>query len=119
MQKFMKNLIQNTGKVVLAGAGPGDPELISLKALKYLQKADVILTDRLVSPELIEEYASEKAEIVYVGKQCSKGIWTPQKDINNLMVQFAKQGKLVLRLKGGDASSHGRKKIPAIFYVKF
>jgi siroheme synthase len=58
----------------------------------------------LVSPELIEEYASEKAEIVYVGKQCSKGIWTPQKDINNLMVQFAKQGKLVLRLKGGDAS---------------
>jgi uroporphyrin-III C-methyltransferase/precorrin-2 dehydrogenase/sirohydrochlorin ferrochelatase/uroporphyrin-III C-methyltransferase len=60
--------------------------------LKYLQKADVILTDRLVSPELIEEYASEKAEIVYVGKQCSKGIWTPQKDINNLMVQFAKQG---------------------------
>ena len=100
----MKKNIQNTGKVVLAGAGPGDPELISLKALKYLQKADVILTDRLVSPELIEEYASEKAEIVYVGKQCSKGIWTPQKDINNLMVQFAKQGKLVLRLKGGDAS---------------
>ena len=84
----MKKNIQNTEKIDMAGAGPGDPELISLKALKYLQKADVILTDRLVSPELIEEYASEKAEIVYVGKQCSKGSWTPQKDINNLMVQF-------------------------------
>jgi carbamoylphosphate synthase large subunit len=96
--------IVKKGKVILAGAGPGDPDLISLKALKYLQTADVILTDRLVSPNLIEEYARKDAEVIYVGKQCSKGIWTPQKDINELMVEFALQDKLVLRLKGGDAS---------------
>lgn len=100
----MKKILKNTGKVILAGAGPGDPDLISLKALKYLQKADVVLTDRLVSPVLIEEYANKDAEVIYVGKQCSKGIHTPQKDINDLMVEFALQGKLVLRLKGGDAS---------------
>lgn len=100
----MKKILKNTGKVILAGAGPGDPELISLKALKFLQKADVVLTDRLVSPELIEEYARKDAEIVYVGKQCSKGVWTPQQDINELIVLFAQQGKLVLRLKGGDST---------------
>ena len=92
------------GKVILAGAGPGDPELITLKVLKYLQNADVILTDRLVSPELIEAHAKFNAEIVYVGKQCSKGIHTPQKKINELMVEYARQGKLVLRLKGGDTN---------------
>ena len=96
--------INKKGKVILAGAGPGDPDLISLKALKYLQTADVVLTDRLVSPVLIEEYARKDAEVIYVGKQCSKGIWTPQQDINELIVEFALQGKLVLRLKGGDAS---------------
>ncbi|RVU91403.1 uroporphyrinogen-III C-methyltransferase [Flavobacterium columnare] len=100
----MERSIKHIGKVILAGAGPGDPELISLKALKYLQKADVVLTDRLVSPELIEEYARKDAEIVYVGKQCSKGVWTPQQDINELIVLFAQQGKLVLRLKGGDST---------------
>ena len=77
--------ITKKGKVILAGAGPGDPDLISLKALKYLQTADVILTDRLVSPLLIEQYARQNAEVIYVGKQCSKGIWTPQKDINDLL----------------------------------
>lgn len=96
--------INKKGKVILAGTGPGDPDLISLKALKYLQTADVILTDRLVSPILIEEYARKDAEIIYVGKQCSKGIWTPQSDINELIAEFALQGKLVMRLKGGDAT---------------
>ena len=92
------------GKVILAGAGPGDPELVTLKTLNYIKKADVILTDRLVSPVLIDEYASKDALVIYVGKQCSKGIHTPQKDINDLMIEFAMQGKLVVRLKGGDAS---------------
>lgn len=96
----MKNSL---GKVILAGAGPGDPDLISVKALKYLQAADVILTDRLVSPILIEENARKSAIVIYVGKQCSKGIHTPQEDINELMVKFALQNKLVLRLKGGDS----------------
>jgi len=95
---------KSLGKVILAGAGPGDPDLISLKALKYLQIADVVLTDRLVSPVLIETYARKDAEVVYVGKQCSKGIHTPQEEINELMVYYASKGKLVLRLKGGDAS---------------
>ena len=96
--------IVDKGKVILAGAGPGDPDLISVKALKYLQSADVILTDRLVSPVLIENNARKDALVIYVGKQCSKGIHTPQKDINELIVEFALLGKLVLRLKGGDAS---------------
>lgn len=96
--------ISNKGKVILAGAGPGDPDLISLKALKYLQIADVVLTDRLVSPVLIEEYARKDAEVIYVGKQCSKGVHTPQKDINEILLEFALLGKLVLRLKGGDVS---------------
>jgi len=94
----------HTGKVILAGAGPGDPDLISVKALKYIQTADVILTDRLVSPILIADNARPDAQVIYVGKQCSKGIHTPQEDINNLIVELALQGKLVLRLKGGDAS---------------
>ena len=97
-------MTKQTGKVILAGAGPGDPDLISVKAFRYLQSADVILTDRLVSPELIEENARKDALVIYVGKQCSKGIHTPQQDINTLMVDFARQNKLVLRLKGGDAS---------------
>ncbi|MNK42468.1 Uroporphyrinogen-III C-methyltransferase [compost metagenome] len=96
--------IINKGKVILAGAGPGDPDLISVKALRYLRQADVVLTDRLVSPVLITDNARKNAIIVYVGKQCFKGIHTPQLDINKLMISFALQGLLVLRLKGGDAS---------------
>ena len=66
--------IENIGKVILAGAGPGDPDLISVKALRYLRNADVILTDRLVSPEMITKNARKDALVIYVGKQCSKGI---------------------------------------------
>lgn len=96
--------IINKGKVILAGAGPGDPDLVSVKTLRYLQMADVVLTDRLVSPVLIAENARRDASVIYVGKQCSKGVHTSQGDINKLMVDFALQGLLVLRLKGGDAS---------------
>jgi len=92
------------GKVILAGAGPGDPELITLKAARYLQKADVILTDRLVSDEILKQWANPAAEIIYVGKQCRRGNSTPQETINELLVEYAAQGKLVVRLKGGDAS---------------
>ena len=93
-----------TGKVILAGAGSGDPELITLKAVRYLKKADVVLVDRLVSNEIIEEFVNPGAEIIHVGKQCRRGISTPQETINNLMVQAAVLGKLVVRLKGGDVS---------------
>jgi uroporphyrin-III C-methyltransferase len=93
-----------TGKVILAGAGPGDPDLITIKAAQYLQQADIVLTDRLVSEEILLRYVSAKAEIIKVGKQCRRGISTPQKTINELLVEYALQGKLVVRLKGGDVS---------------
>ncbi len=92
------------GKVILAGAGCGDPELITVKAARYLQQADVVLTDRLVSKEILAAYVSKTADIIYVGKQCRRGFSTPQKSINELIVQFALEGKLVVRLKGGDVS---------------
>ncbi len=92
------------GKVILAGAGCGDPELVTVKAARWIQQADIILTDRLVSPEIIQQYASEKATVIYVGKQCRRGVSTPQQTINELMVEYATQGKLVVRLKGGDVS---------------
>ena len=92
------------GKVILAAAGPGDPELITVKTAKYLSQADVVLTDRLVSEEILTEYVKPDAEIVYVGKQCRRGVSTPQATINELIVQYASEGKLVVRLKGGDVS---------------
>ena len=92
------------GKVILAAAGPGDPELVTVKTVRYLQKAEVVLADRLVSEVILQEYVNSNAEVVYVGKQCSRGSSTPQYTINELMVHYAMQGKLVVRLKGGDAS---------------
>ena len=100
----MGNRTQQYGKVILAGAGPGDPELITLKTVRYLQQADVVLTDRLVSNEILEQYVSKDAEIIYVGKQCRTGPSTPQATINELLVMHAAEGKLVVRLKGGDVS---------------
>jgi uroporphyrin-III C-methyltransferase/precorrin-2 dehydrogenase/sirohydrochlorin ferrochelatase/uroporphyrin-III C-methyltransferase len=75
-----------------------------MKTVRYLQQADVVLTDRLVSEVLLQQYVNDKATIVYVGKQCSRGSSTPQYTINELLVRYATQGKLVVRLKGGDAS---------------
>jgi uroporphyrin-III C-methyltransferase/precorrin-2 dehydrogenase/sirohydrochlorin ferrochelatase/uroporphyrin-III C-methyltransferase len=86
------------------GAGPGDPELLTLKAARWLQQADVVLTDRLVSKAILETHVGMQAEVVYVGKQCRKGVSTPQGTINELMVEYAQQHKLVVRLKGGDVS---------------
>ncbi|MBO9200381.1 MULTISPECIES: uroporphyrinogen-III C-methyltransferase [Niastella] len=92
------------GKVILAAAGPGDPELVTVKTVRYLQQAEVVLADRLVSEEILQQYVNSQAEVLYVGKQCSRGSSTPQYTINELMVHYATQGKLVVRLKGGDAS---------------
>jgi uroporphyrin-III C-methyltransferase/precorrin-2 dehydrogenase/sirohydrochlorin ferrochelatase/uroporphyrin-III C-methyltransferase len=99
---FIKNNSQS-GKVVLVGAGPGDPELITLKALRYLQQADVIITDRLVSPELLE-WAKPHSEIIFAGKQGGNSNSSSQKSINELLIDSASQHKLVVRLKGGDVS---------------
>ncbi len=92
------------GKVIIAGAGCGDPELITVKAARCLHSADVVLTDRLVSEDILKQYVGEKAEIIYVGKQCRRGFSTPQETINEMLVQFASEGKSVVRLKGGDVS---------------
>jgi len=99
----MKQLFKK-GKVIIAGAGPGDPELLTIKTARFLQNADVVLVDRLVSQQIIENCISPDAEIIYVGKQCRRGISTPQQTINELMVHYALLGKLVVRLKGGDVS---------------
>ena len=98
MQQF-KN-----GKLIIAGAGPGDPELITMKAARYLQEADIVLKDRLVSEEILKSFVNPDAEIIYVGKQCRRGISTPQQTINELIVYHCLLGKLVVRLKGGDVS---------------
>lgn len=95
---------QINGKVVIAGAGPGDPELLTVKSVRYLQQADVVLTDRLVSDEILTRYVNPNAEIIHVGKQCRRGISTPQQTINELIVYHCLLGKLVVRLKGGDVS---------------
>jgi uroporphyrin-III C-methyltransferase len=92
------------GKLVIAGAGPGDPEFITVKAARYLREADVILTDRLVGDEILNTYTNSNTEIIFVGKQCRGGISTPQQTINELIVYNCLSGKLVVRLKGGDVS---------------
>lgn len=94
----------NKGKVIIAGAGPGDPELLTVKTARFLRKADVVLTDRLVSKQILKNFVSPNAEIIHVGKQCRRGLSTPQETINDLLVHHALLGKLVVRLKGGDVS---------------
>ena len=96
----------NTGKVTLVGAGPGDPELLTLKALKAIQAATVLLVDDLVSPEVVA-HAAPGARVVYVGKRggCRS---TPQAFIERLMVMAAREGENVVRLKGGDPFVFGR-----------
>ena len=95
-----------SGSVTLVGAGPGDPELLTLRAVRALQSADVILFDDLVSREVMD-FARREARKMLVGKT-GFGPSCTQEDINALMVSLAKQGKRVVRLKGGDALIFGR-----------
>lgn len=92
------------GKVILAGAGPGDAELITVKLQKRLAEADVILSDRLVNPSIIELYANKNAEVILTGKQGYNDASFTQEEINELIVLYALQGKNVVRLKGGDVA---------------
>ncbi|QBD81579.1 uroporphyrinogen-III C-methyltransferase [Ktedonosporobacter rubrisoli] len=94
------------GKVFLVGAGPGDPDLITVKGLRCLHMADVVLYDRLVSPALLEETRPGVLRI-YVGKGPQKHAME-QTDINTLLITYAQQGRIVVRLKGGDPFLFGR-----------
>lgn len=96
--------MQQSGEVIFVGAGPGDPQLLTLKAAKALQKADVVITDRLVSEEIIMEFVPYTAQVIAVGKQGGSGLSTSQKEINELLVEKAKRHNKVVRLKGGDVS---------------
>ena len=95
---------QPAGKVILAGAGPGDADLITVKLQKRLAAADVILVDRLVNPVIIDLYARPGVLTLMTGKQGYHDGSVAQEDINKLMVGHAKNGKTVLRLKGGDVA---------------
>jgi len=94
------------GKVFLVGAGPGDPELLTVKAQRVLQSADVVLYDSLVGPEVLKAI-SPSAQCIDVGKRAGRKLLS-QDEINSLLVSYARQDKNVVRLKGGDPLLFGR-----------
>ncbi len=98
--------LRPSGKIYLVGAGPGDPGLLTLRGKVCLQEADVVLYDHLANPALLQ-YASSEAERIYVGRR-GCGIYRPQDEIHRLMLEKVREGKCVVRLKGGDPFVFGR-----------
>jgi len=110
--------IQNVVKVYIVGAGPGDAELLTLKALKAIEKADVILYDRLIGEDLISMIKEMGKELVYVGKENYERGDKRQEEINRLIKKYVDEGKTVVRLKGGDPFVFGRGGMEAEFLSK-
>ena len=105
-----------TGRVFLIGAGPGDPELMTLRAVRLLSEADVVVFDRLVSKEILE-MAPKTARMITVGK-APKCHTVPQERINEILVEEALAGHTVARLKGGDPLIFGRGSEEAAFLAE-
>jgi len=99
-------MICRRGSVYLVGAGPGDPELITVRGMKLLQQADTVIHDRLIPAEVLD-YCRENAKIIDVGKYPDHHRIS-QQEINALLVQYANKGDIVVRLKGGDPFVFGR-----------
>jgi uroporphyrin-III C-methyltransferase len=106
IRKVEQSKVKSKGKVYICGAGPGDKDLLTLRALKLLSECNVVLYDRLVNKGILK-MASSKSEKVYVGRE-SGDPTTNQEITNELMLKYANQGKKILRLKGGDPFIFGR-----------
>lgn len=111
-------MCSKAGKVYIVGAGPGDPELLTLKALRAIEEADVILYDKLVGDEIISMLKKMNKNLIFAGKRSGENGSIRQNEINILMKKYAEEGKTVVRLKGGDPFVFGRGGIEAEFLAK-